>query len=350
MNFRVALGAIALFVTLQCSAAGLSAAVAPCQPQAPLAPSSIGADIATALVRSLLGTTIDSVVTYLNDPKVATFDVILPIESMDELLTSTVRKCLFVSSDQPDSIKAENKPAFHTQIEFVRAKSVTSGTTAVYRPLVRAWRYERFLGRECRAFRNCSKRDVAFSLGLMAPAATISGRTISAEPLGFVVVNATAQEIQAAIPMTVNGAALPWFLLVNEKGPVNIRFSLVETSQPNAFTKALGAALAAQKGAMLSTVEDKLTGISDQVAAEAAQKDVTAAARALDNYKIAFDAAYTTKTAYEGSIDAQQRKLLSAQYQVQREAALLAAALGKAAFDLAGLTWPAGGFGPLPDL
>lgn len=184
----------------------------------------------------------------------------------------------------------------------------------------------------------------------MPPVATVAGRTVGSEPIGFVVTSATPSEVEAAIRASNAGAALPWFLPVNLKGPMNVRFSLIETSQPNAFTKALAAALAANKTVMQDSVENKLKGVSDQIAAEAAQKNVAAAAQAFDDYKKAFDVAIATKLAFEASSDQAQRIVLRAQYTVQRESARLGALLAEAAFKTATLTWSAGGLGPLPDL
>jgi hypothetical protein len=343
-------------------AGGLSAAILPCEKDGQVTTLSVPGDIATAVVRSLLGTTIDAIVAHLNESKVSTFDVIIPVDSIDDLTSGTKGKCLYVSSGKLDDLADKNSETnlwsgaeaipspFFTKIKFVSPLSGKADSTSTLRPVILEWKYRAFLASGCPAFRNCTKRDVAISLTFLAPAATVAGRTVSSEPIGFAIVGATAAEVQAAIPVTPGGAALPWFLPGNVHGPVNVRFTLVETSQPNVFTKALGAALAAQKTVLQDSVENKLKGISDQVAAEAAQKDVAVAAKAFDEYKKAYDSALATKVAYDGSTEVGQRNVLSAQYTVQREAARLAEILASAAFSVSGLSWPPGGLGSLPDL
>ena len=147
-----------------------------------------------------------------------------------------------------------------------------------------------------------------------------------------------------------NGAAtLPWITFAEPTGPVNVRFELIETSQPNTFTKALAAAVNAQKANIQDTVEHKIKGISDQVAASAAQTRVTEASKAFEEYKKAYDAARTTLVAY-GTASDEHKKYLAAQYTIQKKSVELTETLGQAAFELADLNWPSGGLGALPSL
>ena len=296
---------------------------------------------ASAVVRSLLGVAIDTIVNYLDDPRSISFDVVLPVESIDKLVAGT--DCLFVSAAALDKWSTPNqKPnvwsppdqlptPFFAQLSFSTPSPAPANATL--RPIVRAWKYAEFLQPSCPVFRNCSRRDVAMQLDFLAPAAKFADSSIAAQPFAFAVVGATAGDVQAAMATSGPGTALPWFLLGEMKGPVNIRFSLVETSQPNAFTKALGAALIAQKTAILDTVDNKLKGISDQIAAQAAQADVAAAAKAFDAYKTSFDTASATLAAYNAA-NTQQQTVLLPQYRVQRQAALLAERLVSAAFSL----------------
>jgi hypothetical protein len=366
MRARTLVAVASIAASSNVFAGGLSAAVLECDDQQRLATlSTIGGDIATALVRSLLGTAIDTVVNYLDDEKASTFEVILPVDSIDNLTSG--QNCLFVSSAQLDgpagladksrkpnvwSDPAQVPSTFLAKIRFAQSEAASkSDPAAPLRPVVLVWKYSAFLEPSCPLFRNCERRDVAMSLAFLSPASTVAGQTIASEPFGFVVTNSTAKEVEAAVPVIKGtGAALPWFLPGNAKGPTNIRFKLVETSQPNAFTKALAAAIEAEKTKIQDTVENKLKGISDQVAAQAAQKDVVAAAQALDDYKKAYDTAYATKLAYDATSDAAQKKVLKAQYEVQRASARLTETLGAAAFAVANLAWPSGGLGPLPDL
>lgn len=334
----------------------------PCEREDKQVAASIPGDIATAVVRSLLGTAIDAAVAYLDDPRASAFDVVLPVESIEDITSGNSKNCLYLSSGRLDVLANPNgrisvwsdietiEAPFFAKIRFVKPANPGGDSASPLRPVVLAWKYASFLEPSCPLLRNCSKRDVAVSLSFMPPVATVAGRTVGSEPIGFVVTSATPSEVEAAIRASNAGAALPWFLPVNLKGPMNVRFSLIETSQPNAFTKALAAALAANKTVMQDSVENKLKGVSDQIAAEAAQKNVAAAAQAFDDYKKAFDVAIATKLAFEASSDQAQRIVLRAQYTVQRESARLGALLAEAAFKTATLTWSAGGLGPLPDL
>nr|CBA26736.1 hypothetical protein Csp_H40080 [Curvibacter putative symbiont of Hydra magnipapillata] len=128
---------------------------------------------------------------------------------------------------------------------------------------------------------------------------------------------------------------------------MNIQFTLVETSQPNAFTTALANAITAQKSAIQDTVDNRLKGVSAQVEAEAKQKNVTTAKTAFDTYKAAYDTATATAQAF-ASASNEQKNVLRAQYAIQREAAHLTEILAEAAFKQANLDWPNGGLGALP--
>ncbi|MCY1295505.1 hypothetical protein D9M70_448500 [compost metagenome] len=187
-------------------------------------------------------------------------------------------------------------------------------------------------------------------LGLMIPSSSAANTTHASEPFGFLIENAKIQDVQSAVNLSGGAATLPWITFAEPTGPVNVRFELIETSQPNAFTKALAAAVNAQKVNIQDTVENKIKGISDQVAASAAQARVSDASKAFEDYKKAYDAARTTLVAYGVTSDAQQKSYLAAQYAIQTKSVELAETLGKAAFKLADLHWPNGGLGALPSL
>ena len=356
MNPKPYLAAALLAAALPLHGRGLSAAVLSCN-EYKLDHTSISGDIASAVVRSLLGVAIDTIVNYLDDPRSINFEVVLPVDSINGLVAGT--DCLFVSAAALDKWSTPGRPPnvwspvnqlatpFFAKLSF--STVARPPANAPLRPIVRAWKYAEFLEPSCPVFRNCSRRDVAMQLDFLAPAAKFADSSIAAQPFAFAVVGATAADVQAAMDTTGQGTVLPWFLLGELKGPVNIRFTLVETSQPNAFTKALGAALAAQKSAILDSVDNKLKGIADQIAVQAAQADVAAAAKAFDAYKTAFDTASITLAAYNAA-NPQQQTVLLPQYRVQRQAALLADKLVFAAFSLAKLTWTPGALGQLPEL
>ncbi|MCJ8205128.1 hypothetical protein [Pseudomonas sp. RGM2987] len=339
-------------------AQGLSGAILPCKKDEVLI-QTIGADIATAVVRTLVGTAIDTAVAYLDDPKVSNYEVIVPVDDADSLTDGT--KCIFISSERitPDgrikgnslyeSSSLANVDLF---IKFQISKSSTPSASGTHplRAGILAWQYKNFLSDNCPFLRQCSKRDIVMKLGFMLPTSSANNTTHTSEPFGFTILNATAQEVQKAVQLEKGGVVtLPWTTSSELKGPINVRFELIETSQPNAFTKALAAAVKAQKGAIQDTVENKIKGLSDQVAATAAQPRVTEAAKAFDNYKTAYDVALATKAAYHIA-DANQQKILAVQYEIQRRSVKLAETLGKAAFKLADLDWPSGGLGDLPAL
>ena len=360
MKAHIALAVLVSLIGTSALAQGLSGAVLPCKKVGTVNLNSIGADIATAVVRTLVGTVIDTAVAYLDDPKVAKYEVVVPVDDANSLTDGT--KCIYISSAQltPDleAPKIQGKPLYESSslegvdlfIKFQISKSAAA-TAAGSHPLragILAWKYKNFLSDNCPFLRQCSKRDVVMKLGFMLPAASANNTTHTSEPFGFTIVNATAAEVQNAVQLESGGVVtLPWTTSSELQGPINIRFELIETSQPNAFTKALAAAVKAQKGVIQDTVENKIKGLSDQVAAAAAQPRVTEAAKAFDNYKTAYDVALATRVAYEIA-DANQRKVLAAQYEIQRRSAKLAETLGKAAFRLADLDWPTGGLGDLP--
>lgn len=359
MRARTIFMASALLASPVSFAGGLSGAVLPCEAsKSELSTASIDSDIATAVVRTLLGTTIDAAVNYLDTPKITKFDVVIPVDSTAALTGKN--QCIYISSTriQPTS---ESNPV-HTQkfiddatlfikIQLSKSEQAGKDNNHPLRANILKWKYGAFLSDKCPLLRSCTKRDVVMKLGLMIPSSSVANTAHASEPFGFLIENATAAEVQnAVLPLdSTYIVTLPWITFAEPTGPLNVRFELIETSQPNAFTKALAAAVKDQKVNIQDTVENKIKGISDQVAASAAQARVSEAAKAFEAYKNAFDALSTTATAHK-SATGEQKNYLAAQYAIQRKTVELAEILGKAAFKVADINWPAGGLGPLPTL
>ncbi len=357
MLARIFAAFLAIIASSASFANGLSGAVLPCSDTAATI-KTIPADIATAVVRSLLGTAIDAAVNYLDDPKVAKFDVVIPVDSVGELTSGT--KCIYISSGHITPTKQINGHSIYSRqainsvdlfLKFQISKSSTAGSNNNHplRASILTWKYGKFLNQNCPFLRQCSKRDIVMKLGLMIPASSAANTSHASEPFGFLIENATIQDVQGAVKLKNGAATLPWITFAEPTGPVNVRFELIETSQPNTFTKALAAAVNAQKANIQDTVEHKIKGISDHVAASAAQTRVTEASKAFEEYKKAYDAARTTLVAY-GTASDEHKKYLAAQYTIQKKSVELTETLGQAAFELADLNWPSGGLGALPSL
>ncbi len=359
MRARTILMAATLLASPITFAGGLSGAVLPCESDKTLfSQATIGADIATAVVRTLLGTTIDAAVNYLDTPKIAKFDVVIPVDSTAALTGKN--KCIYISDTKISPTSDSNpvhtkefidKATLFVKIQLSRSEQAGKDNNHPLRANILKWKYGAFLSDKCPFLRRCTKRDVVMKLGLMIPSSTVANTTHASEPFGFLIENATVAEVQSAVlPLdSTDIVTLPWITFAEPTGPLNVRFELIETSQPNAFTKALAAAVKDQKANIQDTVEYKIKGISAQVAASAAQPRVTEAAKAFEAYKTAFDALSTTATAHK-SATGEQKNFLAAQYVIQKKTVELTETLGKAAFKVADIDWPAGGLGPLPSL
>lgn len=108
MPLKMWMIAILLLVCGRSYAGGLSAAVFPCEREDKQVAASIPGDIATAVVRSLLGTAIDAAVAYLDDPRASAFDVVLPVESIEDITSGNSKNCLYLSSGRLDVLANPN--------------------------------------------------------------------------------------------------------------------------------------------------------------------------------------------------------------------------------------------------
>lgn len=338
LNIQLVAAGFALSVA-PAFAGGLTASITQCSDS--VSTTSLPGSIATALAKTLLSGAIDSVSQALNEERAETYDVVIPVDDLTALLGKN-NQCLQVSSIV--SAKKEEREAgserFRAKFKFIQHAT----SKATWRPVVIEWIYKDFLSEACPWYLRCTRRDVAFSLEMFAPGTKPPVGDGASQPLGVVIENADAGAVQTALN---RNDTLPWFLASPVNGPVNLRFRMVETMEPHAFSKALAAALKAEKENILTTVESKLKGISDQVAAEAAQKDVSAATSALNAYSTAWQAASTTKEAYAKATD-RERPQLALTYALQFKAVALNELLARAAFDIAGIAWPVGGLGALP--
>ena len=140
MLARIFAAFLAIIASSASFANGLSGAVLPCSDTAATI-KTIPADIATAVVRSLLGTAIDAAVNYLDDPKVAKFDVVIPVDSVGELTSGT--KCIYISSGHITPTKQINGHSIYSRqainsvdlfLKFQISKSSTAGSKVSVQP------------------------------------------------------------------------------------------------------------------------------------------------------------------------------------------------------------------------
>lgn len=323
-------------------AGGLSASIADCSEVRITS----GKSIATAVVKSLLGGYIDTAVTLLSEEDVDTFDVILPVEDIADLFGTGDGRCLKVRSTGLSSGTGSEDYRFQAEFRFIVAQT-KGNESVVLRPEVVSWQHTGFLGDRCPWYLRCIERDVVFALEMFAPdtAPPSSKASGGAQPLGVVIENASVETLRNAFN---KGDSLPWFKASPPNGPVNLRFRMVETKQPHAFSKALGEVIKAEKESILVRVDNKLKGIEDQVKAQEGQKDVAEAVKAFDSYKVAWQAASTTRDAHAKAAPA-DKKQLELMYALQVKSARLSEVLARAAFEAAGIAFPNQGLGPLPD-
>jgi len=341
MSKAIAVAIVVFFASSSAIGGGLSASIGKCAVKQDMTLNSIGSDIVLSVVKTLLGGLIDGAVDALSKDKVETFDVIIPVDDIKPLVGDGT-DCLFVSSIAltPTKLAIGKGEIFSVQVRFLAASDKSA-----LRPIIVSWHYGEYLAGPCPWYLSCNRRDVAIALEMLAPTSKVSASTVGAEPIGIFIENAKVSDLNTALR---TGDSLPWFVPSPKSGPVNLRFRIVETMEPWAFSKALASALKAQKENILTTVDNKLKGISDQVAAEAAQKDVSAATAAFANYKTAWEAAVVTKEAHAKATTPDQKNLLALRYALEIKAVYLTEVLAKSAFDVAKVSWPGDGLGSLP--
>ena len=309
----------------------IGAALETC-PKASVMPASIGGDIALGVIDSLLGGVIDSLVRQLGTDQVERYSTILPVDEVALLFDGT--NCLRVRS-----VDGQTKRGFDALFGF---KSV--GTAL--RPAIIAWQYPHdpgaeFLTDRCRLFHSCNRRDVGVLIEVLGLASGFGASTVASTPLDITLNGVTATEVHDAF----NGAnatrpPLPWVSRPEMKGPANLRFTLLETMQASAFSKALSGALASQKSAILAKVGSKLDGTADQVAAQATLQDIDAATKAQAEYVSAWRAATATVAAFGAATSDADKASLRATYLLQLAQVNARRTLARAAFSVAGLATP----------
>jgi hypothetical protein len=231
-------------------AAGLSGRVANCPLESKGLPALVG-PLAAAIAGNLVGAAVDSVVSYLNTDRAATYSVTLPEQSPASLLQNN--QCLYVSSsslggrdlNKPEVLQNLANAGFFAVIAFEPPDNPTDKEIVLH-PTIKRWSYSRFLDRSCPLFRNCSKRDLVVALTFLAPTEPNGSASVTASAIGVTLSRATTAEVQSVFSP---GTRLPWFRVTPAaQGPVNVRFSLSETSRPGAVAKAIALALQGQKG------------------------------------------------------------------------------------------------------
>jgi hypothetical protein len=229
-------------------AAGLSGRVANCPLESKGLPALVG-PLAAAIAGNLVGAAIDSVVGYLNAERAATYSVTLPEQSPASLFQNN--QCLYVSSTslrgkeltKPEVLQNLGNAGFLAVIAFEPPDNPTEKDIVLH-PTIKRWSYRRFLDRSCPLFRNCSKRDLVVALTFLAPTEPNGSASVTASAIGVTLSRATTKEVQSVFSP---GTKLPWFRVTSAQGPVNVRFSLSETSRPGAVAKAIALALQGQK-------------------------------------------------------------------------------------------------------
>lgn len=325
---------VSLSIAAPAYSAGISARVEECEGGSRFVPPAIPAAIVTSVVNTLIGSAITSVVNYLNTQRAVTYSAVVPVENASELIfTGTGEsRCLYISSTSLNGVKLSDFPSIRANSKFfasIALKPSVSTSDPVFRPVIRSWTYKDFLERNCPVFRNCSRRDVVMKLTFESPSSPASNGSILAEPLGVSLVNIHRNALDNAL---VAGSDLPWVKYSGSlSGPVNVRFTLTETSNPNQFTTALAAALNSQK----ANIQTAVTNPS-----EARRNAINNAETAFDKYLAARNDALNTYELYKRSVDQESRQRYIAQYNAKRA---LAEVLKKEAFILysqAGLSMP----------
>jgi hypothetical protein len=347
------------FAPLTASAAGLSAAVAPCPTEVRQGLETIAIGIAAASVSNLVGAAVDRAVTYLKSDRSRAYSASVPLVDLGDIFDQTdlalpssaprraprSHACLYLSSDSLAAIGKSSPPGsvleglrkgadFFAILRFLRSPS----SSTVFKPVIQEWNYNRFLDRGCPLFRSCKKRDVVVRLLFKSPT----------NPDGTAVPNAQAMSVVLAgvSPADVNGVfrpglELPWFRTDLTSGPVNLAFELVETSKPGAFAKALADALSAQKEPLQTQANAWVTSTlqntpNSQVEAETAAR-LKAAQADYSAYMNAYSAALAALDSINAATDDNARREAISKYRVLREESLQAERRAEASYRMARL-------------
>jgi hypothetical protein len=143
-------------------------------------------------------------------------------------------------------------PAIHPPVVTKDAKGNINSDYLYYRPYFYKVIYPDFIDAKCPALRRCDKRDVAIQVSLHYPVAPDPSKT---EPKAYAYGNAFQNVSSRTVASTLNQQYSAWFAL-NTMLPelANLEFTLVETSKPGAFAKAVAAALQSNKETLVKVV------------------------------------------------------------------------------------------------
>jgi hypothetical protein len=323
------------------SAAGLYSKLDRCKDNASFVlPAGIATSIVTSMANTLVGSAITSAVNYLNAKQASTYMAVLPVDDASQLISTASGKCLYISSTPIESVEFEElesvqaRSTFFASIAMIPARS--SGSE-IFRPVVRSWNYSNFLQNNCPIFRNCSRRDLVLKITFEAPALPSSTGALLAEPIGASWMNISRRALPSAL---LPNSRLPWVRSSNLQGPVNVRVSLTETSNPNQFTAAMAAALESQRKNIQASVESRLKGQPDSTTAQATRDSITMASESLVAFKNEFNDAMKSYQLYRDATDLADRSIYLAEYQTKRKTTGLRASEVTALFRSAGLSAP----------
>lgn len=341
---KFVLSILLISIAAPAQSAGLSARVSACEPivKGTDAPAAIAASILASVTNTLVGSSVSAIVNYLNAKRATTYTAVTAVEDASELTNALDGNCLYISSTRLDGIDLNQVAAIRAKSKFFASISLQPSKLAgdtIFRPEIRSWSYVNFLESGCPLFRNCARRDVVMKLTLEAPALPATNTEILAEPIGISLVNVHKSKLNDVLQP---GAKLPWIKANALKGPVNVRFTLTETSSPNQFTNALAVAIDAQKANIQSSVNSRTRGVPDSLANQQKREQLNMASVALEQYKAEYIDALSTYRLYQDSAtDSPSRQFYLASYQTKKQAARIRSVEVLSLYAQAGLTIPA---------
>jgi hypothetical protein len=292
------------------------------------------------MANTLVGSAITSVVNYLNSKRASTYITVLPVDDATQLFSATSGKCLYISSTPIESVEFEELESIQARSTFFASVAMIparSGGSEVFRPEVKSWNYTNFLQTNCPLFRNCSRRDLVLKITFEAPALPSSSGALLAEPIGASWINISRKALPTAF---IPDSRLPWVRSSNLQGPVNVRVSLTETSNPNEFTTAMAAALESQRKNIQASVESRLRGQPDASEAQASRESIALASQSLATFRNEYNDAMNSYQLYRNATDLDSRRIYLAEYQAKRKTTALRASEVTALFRSAGLSAP----------
>jgi hypothetical protein len=170
-------------------------------------------------------------------------DTLAKAESLDEIAAKRLTRFLvaihFAPSKHPPMITKDSMGDINANYLY-------------FRPYFYRVIYPDFIDSKCPALRRCDKRDVAIQISLRYPVAPDPSKT---QPKAYPYGNAFENVSSQAVASTLNRQYSAWFA-VNTMRPelANLDFTLVETSKPGEFAKAVAAALQSNKESLVKVV------------------------------------------------------------------------------------------------